>query len=69
MKCVNSHVRGKGEPVVLPSKKITPSTFFPLGSLVSYFAPVLTECSLSITIKESLLLKQTTDSVLVTVWI
>lgn len=48
---------GKGKPVVLPSKKITPSTSFPLASLVLYFAPVLTECSLSVTIKECLFIE------------
>lgn len=57
MKRVNGHARGRGKPVVLPSKKIFPGTFFPIGSLVLHFASVLPECSLSVTIKESLFIE------------
>lgn len=48
MKHVSDLAKGREETVVLPSKKTFQGAFFPVCSLVLHFAPVHTECSLSV---------------------
>lgn len=54
---MNAHARGRGKALIFPLKRTYQGIFFPVSGLILYTASVLTECSLHVTIKESLFIE------------
>lgn len=57
MKAVNAHARRRGKALVFPLKRPYQGILFPVSGLILYIASLLTECSLSVIIKESLFIE------------